>query len=167
MGLTLKNQKSWVENTEERVEKVQQNGKIKMKLFLTLVSALVLILVSALVLMTTRSSCALGGSKDLESLEKCQPINIEMCKSLSYDKTLFPNHLGYKNQEEADRTINSYSHLIHLKCSADIQLFLCSMMAPECTVLPKPLLPCRSLCESARLGCEWEFKSFGTNWPES
>ena len=24
MGLTLKNQKSWVENTEERVEKVQQ-----------------------------------------------------------------------------------------------------------------------------------------------
>ena len=82
-----------------------------MKLFLTLVSALVL--------MTTRSSSAVGGSKDLESLEKCQPINIEMCKGLPYDKTLFPNHLGYKNQEVADRTIVTYSPLINMKCSAD------------------------------------------------
>lgn len=129
-----------------------------MKLFLTLVLALVLL---------TRSSSAAGRSKDLESLEKCEPINIEMCKSLPYDKTLFPNHLGQKNQEEADRTIVTYSPLINIKCSADIQLFLCSMLAPVCTVLPKPLLPCRSLCESAREGCESLMKSFGYSWPDA
>ena len=95
-----------------------------MKLYLTLVSALVL--------MSPRSSSAVGRSKDLESLEKCEPINIEMCKSLPYDQTLFPNHLGQKNQEEADRTIVTYSPLINMKCSADCFCAQCWLQYALC-----------------------------------
>ena len=122
--------------------------------------------IAALVLLLKTSS-ATSRSKDLEALEKCEPINIEACKNLPYDKTLFPNHLGQKLQDEADRTMSQYHPLIQINCSADIKLFLCSMVAPVCTVLPKPLLPCRSLCESAKEGCIGIMKSFGYDWPSS
>ena len=45
------------------------------------------------------------------------------------------------------------------------QLFLCAMYVPVCTPLERPLPPCRSLCESARL-CEPLMKKFGFPWPK-
>merc|ERR1711997_1058107 len=80
---------------------------------------------------------------------------------------MFPNLMGNHEQDEAATQIHQYHPLIKIKCSADIQLFLCSMYAPLCTILDKPLQPCRDLCESARKGCESLMKKFGYNWPEA
>ena len=93
-------------------------------------------------------------------LEKCEPIAIDMCKGLPYDTTVYPNLLGHKSQEEAGRDIVTYHPLVHIECSPDIKLFLCAFFTPVCTVLDRPLPPCRSLCESARRGCESLMASF-------
>lgn len=41
------------------------------------------------------------------------------------------------------------------------------MFAPVCTILDKAIPPCRSLCESARSGCERLMNDFGYQWPDS
>merc|ERR1712223_920706 len=82
---------------------------------------------------------------------------------------MFPNLMGNYEQDEAAKQIHQYQPLIKIKCSPDIQLFLCSMYAPfaQCPILDKPLQPCRDLCESARKGCESLMKTFGYEWPEA
>lgn len=97
--------------------------------------------------------------------ERCEPITIHMCKDLPYNSTIFPNLMRNQNQEEAESQIRIYQPLVKIQCSADIQLFLCSMYAPVCTILDKPLKPCRDLCESARKGCESLMKTFSYSWP--
>ena len=45
--------------------------------------------------------------------------------------------LGHNSQIEAAKEIHTYQPLVKINCSADIQLFLCSMYAPPCTILGK------------------------------
>lgn len=97
---------------------------------------------------------------------RCEPIIIPMCKDIPYNDTRFPNLMGNNNQDEAATDIHNYHPLVKIQCSPDIQLFLCSMFAPLCTILDKPLLPCRDLCESARKGCENLMESFHYKWPK-
>jgi len=99
--------------------------------------------------------------------DRCETIKIPICKDIPYNQTMFPNLMGNHEQDEAATQIHQYHPLIKIKCSADIQLFLCSMYAPLCTILDKPLKPCRDLCESARKGCESLMKKFGYNWPDA
>ena len=47
--------------------------------------------------------------------------------------------LGHNSQIEAAKEIHTYQPLVKINCSADIQLFLCSMYAPPCTILGKKL----------------------------
>ena len=91
-----------------------------------------------------------------DSDNRCQPIDtIPMCKDIPYNSTIFPNLMGNNNQVEAAESITQYNPLMKIKCSDDIQLFLCSMYAPLCTKnWDQPLKPCRDLCESAKKGCE-------------
>lgn len=97
--------------------------------------------------------------------DRCEPIIIPMCKDIAYNQTIFPNLMGNQNQDDAAGQIHNYQPLVKIKCSADIQLFLCSMFAPVCTILEEPLKPCRDLCESAREGCERLMNKFGYDWP--
>ena len=41
------------------------------------------------------------------------------------------------------------------------------MYAPVCTVLERPIPPCRLLCIQARRGCEDLMNKFGFQWPEN
>ena len=105
---------------------------------------------------------------DYNSNERCQPIKIQMCKGLPYNTTIFPNLMGHQDQSEAMAEVHPYNALTKIKCSKDIQLFLCSMYAPPCLhQWDKPLKPCRDLCESARKGCESLMKHFGYDWPKA
>lgn len=96
---------------------------------------------------------------------RCEPIAMPMCIDIAYNETIFPNLMGNQNQEDASNNIHIFQPLVKIKCSPDIQLFLCSMYAPVCTDLGRPLKPCRSLCESARKGCEDLMKTFDYDWP--
>lgn len=54
-----------------------------------------------------------------------------------------------------------------MKCSKDIKMFLCTVYAPVCTVLNRPIEPCRHLCLSAKNGCVGLMEKFGFHWPEA
>ncbi|XP_066254768.1 frizzled-2 isoform X2 [Euwallacea similis] len=99
--------------------------------------------------------------------DKCQPITIPFCSGIPYNKTIMPNLMGHSNQEEAGLEVHQYFPLVKINCSVDLQFFLCSVFVPVCTILEHPLPPCRSLCESARSGCEGIMEKFDFHWPES
>ncbi|CAI5438267.1 unnamed protein product [Caenorhabditis angaria] len=114
----------------------------------------------------SRLSSTSISSMGLQSNKKCEPITIPMCKTLDYNMTVFPNLLGHTSQTEANPAISQFNPLIKVKCSEDIRLFLCTVYAPVCTVLEKPIQPCRDLCLSAKNGCESLMKKFGFQWPD-
>ncbi|ERL87962.1 frizzled-7-B [Dendroctonus ponderosae] len=97
---------------------------------------------------------------------KCQPITVPTCLNIPYNQTIMPNLVGHSSQDEAGLEMNQYMSLIKVACSPDIQFFLCSVYAPVCTILDHPIPPCRSLCLSAKNGCEQIMKRFGYSWPE-
>lgn len=98
---------------------------------------------------------------------RCQHITVPVCNGIAYNKTIMPNLLGHQTQEEAGLEVHQYFPLVKINCSAQLQFFLCSVFVPVCTILDHPLPPCRSLCLSAKNGCEGIMKNFGFHWPES
>ena len=96
----------------------------------------------------------------------CEPLTIPLCQGLEYNATIFPNMLNHKSQEEAALEVHQFYHLVKAGCSDDFAFFLCSMYAPICTGLNTTAPPCRSLCNSAKHGCEDLMKRFGFTWPE-
>jgi len=109
-----------------------------------------------------------GGQIPLEvgtDTSHCEDISVPLCRNLPYQRTQMPNHMGNQNQDEAEHDIHQYTSLVKLKCSPDIQLFICAMFTPACTIIKKALPPCRELCESAKKGCEPLMIQFDYSWP--
>uniref|UniRef100_T1JLV3 Uncharacterized protein n=1 Tax=Strigamia maritima TaxID=126957 RepID=T1JLV3_STRMM len=98
---------------------------------------------------------------------RCEPITIPLCKDIQYNETIMPNLLNHQKQEDAGLEVHQFFPLVKVQCSPDLQFFLCSMYAPVCTILDQAIPPCRSLCMSARVGCEGLMNKFGFQWPES
>ncbi|XP_045132705.1 frizzled-1-like [Portunus trituberculatus] len=78
-----------------------------------------------------------------------------------------PNLLNHHTQEEAGMEVHQFFPLVKVQCSPDLHFFLCSVYVPACTILERPVPPCRHLCLSARDGCEDLMNKFGFQWPES
>ena len=96
----------------------------------------------------------------------CEPLKITVCRQF-YRTTIFPNTLNHTSRESAAVDFQQFVPLINLRCSRDIALFLCSVYFPVCpSVLKTVVPPCRSLCDSARSGCEEQMRAFGFDWPE-
>lgn len=98
---------------------------------------------------------------------RCEPITITLCMNIPYNETIMPNLMNHQKQEDAGQEVHQFMPLVKMKCSPDLRFFLCTMYAPVCTILDKAIPPCRSLCESARAGCETLMNSFGFDWPEN
>lgn len=110
-----------------------------------------------------------GGREVEHSLrpEKCVPIEIPLCRNIGYNLTYMPNAFHHETQEEAGLEVHQFYPLVEINCSEDLRLFLCSVYTPIC--LPNwhyRLIPCRSLCESARDGCMPVMGTYGFAWPE-
>ena len=97
----------------------------------------------------------------------CEPLTIPLCQGLQYNHTIFPNMLNHLSQQEAALEVHQFFPLVEVRCSKDIAFFLCSVYAPICTVLNTPVPPCRSLCNSAKQGCEALLMKYGFTWPET
>ncbi|KAK0179715.1 hypothetical protein PV327_005443 [Microctonus hyperodae] len=104
---------------------------------------------------------------ELEHHGRCESITISLCLHLPYNQTMMPNLLKHQKQEDAGLDIHQYTPLVKVHCSPDLRFFLCLMYAPVCTILEKPLPPCRSICERAKAGCERIMRNFGFQWPPS
>lgn len=96
----------------------------------------------------------------------CEPITINLCKDLAYDRTIMPNILGHERQEDAGLEAHQFFPLVKYNCSPELHFFLCSVYLPPCTILPHPLPPCRPKCLAAKTGCEKIMNQFGFQWPE-
>lgn len=98
--------------------------------------------------------------------QQCHPITVPMCQDLGlYNQTQFPNAFGHDNQEEAGLEVHQFWPLIEIQCSADLQLFLCSLYTPACTNSTERLVPCQEMCERAREGCGPLMRQYGFGWP--
>lgn len=107
------------------------------------------------------------GEPNLPHHGRCEKITIDLCKDIAYNETIMPNLLNHAKQEEAGSEIHSFAPLVKVQCSRHLQLFLCTMYVPVCTILDKAIPPCRSLCESARRDCEGIITKFGYKWPDN
>lgn len=104
---------------------------------------------------------------------RCEPVKTPMCSNLGsvynskrmYNTTMYPNVLSHRNQEEASLEMHQFLPLVRVGCSKYLQLFLCTIYMPMCAE-PR-ILPCRSLCEEARNGCQPLMLKFGFQWPET
>lgn len=96
---------------------------------------------------------------------KCVPVGIPLCQDLPYNMSIMPNILGHHTQEEAGLEVHQFFPLVKVNCSPHLQVFLCSVYAPVCTIMDHPIPPCRELCEAARAGCEKLIVKFGFTWP--
>lgn len=126
--------------------------------------------VSSLLLLHSMIHLVSSTISDRDSLPhhgRCEPITIALCKDILYNETIMPNLLNHQKQEDAGLEVHQFFPLVKVKCSPDLQIFLCTVYAPVCTVIDKPIPPCRSLCLSARSGCEGLMNKFGFQWPES
>ncbi|XP_046412574.1 frizzled-2 [Neodiprion pinetum] len=112
-------------------------------------------------------SLGLHARDPLEHHGRCEPITIPMCMNIPYNETIMPNLMSHQKQEEAGLEVHQFLPLVKVKCSPDLQFFLCSMYVPVCTILEKAIRPCRSLCESAKAGCESLMNRFGFLWPDN
>ena len=97
---------------------------------------------------------------------RCETVSIPFCKRLGYNQTIFPNNLDHENHEEAMADASEFKSLVESECSKDIVYFLCSLYSPVCTQMGSALPPCKSLCKSARNGCEQLMNNYGFRWPD-
>nr|SVE74023.1 EOG090X019S [Daphnia barbata] len=113
--------------------------------------------------------------QDHQERPGCVPISLSFCRHLAYNFTSFPNLLGARVAQEADRLNEAAKLLVESECSSYIQHVLCYILQPPCDPdastsdgfvppnplplmpfarIPKHLPPCRSLCMAAVTSCE-------------
>ncbi|KAF7700881.1 secreted frizzled-related protein 1b [Silurus meridionalis] len=92
------------------------------------------------------------------------PVDLRLCHGIGYTQMLLPNLLEHESMTEVKQQASSWVPLVHRRCHAGTQVFLCSLFAPVC--LEKAVHPCRKLCESVRDACSPIMEAFGFIWPE-
>ncbi|XP_014271550.1 frizzled-10-B [Halyomorpha halys] len=98
--------------------------------------------------------------------QKCEVINISMCKELGYNNTVMPNVLGHEDQSVAERELQTFMPLVHYNCSRHLRFFLCSVFVPFCSEHVVGAIPsCRGLCEEVQSDCRPVMESFHLPWP--
>lgn len=95
----------------------------------------------------------------------CENLSTDMCKGLGYNQTYTPNYFNQRTQWKAVLQLKQYWPLVRYQCSSDLQFFLCSLYTPICDANQETVVPCRSVCERAKAGCEPIMHRFGYPWP--
>ena len=97
----------------------------------------------------------------------CEPIKIDMCRSLGYNMTGMPNLAMNSRQSDAAQNLETWSPLIGTRCANELQFFLCSVYTPMCVSLDsltsgssssssgagsmaRLIGPCKPLCERVK-----------------
>lgn len=97
---------------------------------------------------------------------KCENITSEFCKKMKYNVTHMPNMLNIQSQQHANMELITYLPLVQMKCSSELELFLCSVYIPYCTEkVREPIMACRPLCERVYKACFPIMNVYGFQWP--
>ncbi|XP_077063565.1 membrane frizzled-related protein-like [Siphateles boraxobius] len=96
----------------------------------------------------------------------CEPIQVEMCRGLSYNLTSFPNiWLTVSDQREAASILHKYRVLMELACFESFRRLVCGMFLPHCSPQSGVLQPCQSICSTAEQQCSQALNLINLNWP--
>ena len=93
-------------------------------------------------------------------------MNSRMCSDIGYNMTRMPNSLGHNTVAHAALEVTQFYPLVRVNCNPQLQPFLCSLYFPQCQET-ELVLPCRSLCEQARSGCDSLMVMYDFKWPET
>ncbi|XP_073488184.1 frizzled-6 [Aquarana catesbeiana] len=96
----------------------------------------------------------------------CEPIAVPRCIGMSYNMTFFPNFLGHYDQRIAAAQMEPFFPLLNLRCSSEVQVFMCMAFFPACTEPRNILLPCKEMCKTVHSECKHLIDTFGITWPE-
>ncbi|KAL9979459.1 hypothetical protein ACROYT_G017130 [Oculina patagonica] len=95
--------------------------------------------------------------------QRCEGIQIDLCKSLPYNSTRLPNSFEQDTQSSVNRTLWDLAQRINgVVCSEDLLFFVCSLYLPICVEnqgIRKSIKPCRSVCEKVKNDCQAAVKS--------
>ncbi|CAH1252091.1 CORIN [Branchiostoma lanceolatum] len=104
-----------------------------------------------------------------EGLLECVPVPYDRCQNMSYSATSFPNWLGWQGPEDAIGNATSiFGALDQISdCHKDLELFLCSLYFPSCTLWSGVKFPCRSFCDEINDACAEAALSASIPWDTS
>ncbi|XP_035670920.1 uncharacterized protein LOC118412274 [Branchiostoma floridae] len=98
----------------------------------------------------------------------CEAIQYSGCMGLSYSQTSFPNLVLWPSQDFALQTapfvFPTYDPISD--CHPDLNVFLCSILFPQCTSEGQ-ILPCRSFCYEINETCGERALALGLDWQDS
>lgn len=90
--------------------------------------------------------------------EKVEYVTHKICR--------FPNFAGSDNERSALDEFRTFEPLIQIKCSQELQFFLCASYFPLCNdKVSDPIGPCQPLCKRVRSQCVSVLKEFDYPWP--
>lgn len=137
-------------------------------------------------LMLSVLTVVLGSVRAVEEL-KCELITVSACQNLVYNMTVASAPMsmaamtngsgnstssgepgdgsGIRSQLDAELLITSLRPVIDSGCSKQALFLFCSSLFPLCSAnAPRPVQPCRSLCEQVRKDC-FSDAVFSKLWP--
>ncbi|XP_077990109.1 uncharacterized protein LOC144444534 isoform X2 [Glandiceps talaboti] len=94
----------------------------------------------------------------------CKDITLEECRNLPYKPYSYASQRFADFQTEEDFRQFVSSTTSYADCYDYIDVFMCSLFAPECTPEGTYRPPCRGFCEVAREKCEPVFNDGGIPW---
>ncbi|XP_781087.2 secreted frizzled-related protein 5 isoform X2 [Strongylocentrotus purpuratus] len=93
------------------------------------------------------------------------PEDLSLCQNIGYTRMRMPNLLEHDSLDEVRNQAKSWVPLLLQRCHEGTQLFLCTLFAPVCLEVDRPIYPCRSLCEEVQAGCGPLMESNCFPWP--
>lgn len=79
---------------------------------------------------------------------------LPFCSSMVGEQFVVPNYLNQGTVEEVQVLLNDWAWLLRSHCHHSLEWFFCLLLVPKCgSLVPLPVLPCRSFCEVLRDSC--------------
>ncbi|XP_077867832.1 uncharacterized protein LOC100372484, partial [Saccoglossus kowalevskii] len=93
----------------------------------------------------------------------CENIGIPQCENhLPYGGSTFYSHLGLSREQAMDRM----DKMADIEgCHEHIELFMCSLLSPQCGINGTYRQPCKAFCDDVELMCALSYEEYGYGWP--
>lgn len=79
---------------------------------------------------------------------------LPFCSFMVGERFVVPNYLNQTTVEEVQVLLNDWAWLLRSHCHHSLEWFFCLLLVPKCgSLVPLPVLPCRSFCEVLRDSC--------------
>nr|XP_006814374.1 PREDICTED: uncharacterized protein LOC100375209 [Saccoglossus kowalevskii] len=112
---------------------------------------------------TDGSNTNTGFHIDLKDDFYCENIGIPQCVNhLPYGGSTFYSHLGL-SREQAMKQMDNLTDIDG--CHAHIELFMCSLLSPECGINGTYRQPCKTFCQDVEYACAEVYVLNGYDWP--